>query len=977
MMLQSRFLSAAAVLMASICLTACGLSTPPTRTDVAEPYAATHSKLPDGIRLVERVDTEPGKLVIPYEKYRLANGLTVILHHDSSDPLVHVDVTYHVGSAREQPGKTGFAHFFEHMMFQGSEHVTDEEHFRLVTEAGGTLNGTTNTDRTNYFQTVPANQLERMLWLEADRMGFFLPAVTQEKFEIQRATVKNERAQNFENRPYGLAFERLSEALYPEGHPYSWQPIGYVEDLDRVDVDDLKAFFLRWYGPNNATLTIGGDFDRAQALAWVAKYFGPIPNGPEVEKPEKLPVSLSADRYVALEDRNITLPVVLMAWPTVHARHDDEAALDVLMSIIGQGETSELYARLVEPGRAVSANTGHACRELHCLFTVQAAPNPASGTSLTDLEAEIRRALAEFEARGVREADLSRVKTRIRAGSIFGLQSVSGKVSQLAYWETLFDTPSLAQAEIDRYEAVTAEDVMRVYHSYIQDRPAAILSVVPEGALDTVAAPANWQRPERVYTASPDEEKATRLMLRTAEHTFDRSQAPLPGPAPVVDVPALWRAALENGVAVTGAQNTETQTTLVRIRIPVGQRDEPLSMLGLAQLTAAMLNESTANRSNADIADALSQLGSSVNVAAGDDYTTVTVSSLTDQLAPTLDIAAEMLFEPGFESADFERLKDQTLESLRSSMRDPSAIASRLRRLLLFGAGNAWAHPNSGREDTLQAIALQDVKAFYEGHFHSGDVEIIAISDLAPDLLIRTLKPFAAWSGKPRRRPPVQPFPELDAGTLYLVDQPGAAQSQIRIMRRGPLYDATGPHYRAGITAFPFGGAFNSRLMLNLREDKGWTYGVNAGFGASDYAGSFTIGAGIIREATADAIAEVFAELETYAGEGMTGEELAFTQRSIGLSEARAYETPGQKAGLIGQITRFDLNHDYRRAQAAVLDAFTTHEAHVIATEWFRPDDMITLVVGDAERIRESLEALGLPIVKLDPNAIPDSDTNK
>lgn len=358
-------------LILAVTLSACSGQTPDINLDASEIQAP----LPAGVDFIEGRLTPAAEISIPYEKFVLDNGLNVVLHPDRSDPIVHVDVTYHVGSAREEIGKSGFAHFFEHMMFQGSENVADEEHFRIITEAGGTLNGTTNTDRTNYFQTVPSNQLEKMLWLEADRMGFLLPAVTQESFEVQRDTVKNERAQRYENRPYGLLGERVNEALYPEGHPYSWQPIGYVEDLDRVNVNDLKAFFLRWYGPNNATLTIGGDFDRAQTLSWVTQYFGPIKPGPEVERPEKWDVTLDADRYISMEDR-VSLPLIFKAWPTVYARHADEAPLDVLMSIIGTGETSLLYKNMVESGLAVQASAGHGCQELSCTFTVNALPSP-------------------------------------------------------------------------------------------------------------------------------------------------------------------------------------------------------------------------------------------------------------------------------------------------------------------------------------------------------------------------------------------------------------------------------------------------------------------------------------------------------------------------------------------------------------------------------------------------------------------------
>src|SRR5687768_1273199 len=299
-----------------------------------------HQQAAGQTKLVEKVHRKGNELVIPYEKYLLPNGLTLVIHEDHSDPVVQVDVTYHVGSAREQIGKSGFAHFFEHMMFQGSDHVKDEEHFKMVTDAGGTLNGSTNRDRTNYYETVPANQLEKMLWLEADRMGFLVDAVTQQKYEVQRATVKNERGQNYDNRPYGLLGEVTARNLYPYGHPYSWLTIGYIEELNRVNAEDLKNFFLRWYGPNNAVLTVGGDVNPKQVVAWAEKYFGSIPKGPAVS-PVKLPLPvLDKDRYISMTDNYAKLPMLRMIYPSSPSFSKDEPALDCLAEIIGQGKTS-------------------------------------------------------------------------------------------------------------------------------------------------------------------------------------------------------------------------------------------------------------------------------------------------------------------------------------------------------------------------------------------------------------------------------------------------------------------------------------------------------------------------------------------------------------------------------------------------------------------------------------------------------------
>ena len=417
-------------------------------------------------KLVEKITKQGTELVIPYEKYELPNGLTLVIHEDHSDPVVHVDVTYHVGSAREEIGKSGFAHFFEHMMFQGSDHVADEQHFKIVSDAGGTLNGSTNRDRTNYFETVPSNQLEKMLWLEADRMGFLLDAVTQKKFEIQRSTVKNERGQNYDNRPYGLASEVASRNLYPYGHPYSWLTIGYVEDLNRTDVNDLKNFFLRWYGPNNATVTVGGDLKPADVVKLVEKYFGVIPRGPEV-KPVVVPAAvLATDRYASYTDNYAKLPLFLIVYPTVPNYDKDMGALACLAQVLGQGKNSVLYQQLVKKQLALQSNTFSQLSELSGEMTFQLIPSP--GKSLAKLDSLFRNSLDSFEVRGVTDDDIAKFKGGIEAQQINGLQSVAGKVSQLAAFQTFTGNPNKIADLIKMYQAVTKEDVLRVYNQYIK-----------------------------------------------------------------------------------------------------------------------------------------------------------------------------------------------------------------------------------------------------------------------------------------------------------------------------------------------------------------------------------------------------------------------------------------------------------------------------------------------------------------------------
>ena len=917
---------------------------------------ASQPALPEGVTLVETLQRQPDdEVVIPYAKYRLDNGLVIILHEDRSDPLVHVDVTYHVGSAREEVGKSGFAHFFEHMMFQGSVNVGDEQHFKIVSESGGTLNGTTNTDRTNYFQTVPNNQLEKVLWLEADRMGFFLDAVTQEKFEVQRDTVKNERGQRMDNRPYGLLYERVGEALYPEGHPYSWSVIGYVEDLDRVDVNDLKKFFLRWYGPNNAALTIGGDFDTAQTLEWVAKYFGSIPRGPDVSMPEKPAVELDAARYISMED-NVALPLLYMAFPTVYRFHADEAPLDVLMSVLGVGETSLLYKNMVKNQLAVQAGAGHACGELACTFTILALPNPAAEKTLADLEQIARDSLLEFEQRGVTDDDLERAKMNIVSDMIYGLESVAGKVSQLAHYQTLTGRADYIAEDLARYQNVGKEDVMRVYQRYIANKPAVVMSIVPHYQLALRANEDTWQRYEREL---PDyaQVAADDLAYRPATDDFDRSIVPPAGANPAITLPAIWRGELTNGVRVLGTRNEEVPTTTISLRLEVGQRHESLEKLGLAALTAGMLNEATELSTKEELSDRLQKLGATIDFSATDDSTVAQVRSLTRNLDETLAILAEKLLKPKFAAVDFERLQAQTLQAIETTKKEASDTADMMFRKLLFGHDNPIAYLDVGTTDAVAALTLPDTRAFYDSHYSPAVASVVAVSDLGREALLAKLKVLEDWQGPAVAKAPLVAFPDMgETPAIYLVDKPAAAQSEIRIGKRSLRFDATGEYYRAGLANFVLGGAFNSRINLNLREDKGYTYGAGSYFsGRKDY-GAFIAYAGVRTDATVASIREFESEIRRYADTGITPDELAFTRNAIGQRDARNYETPRQKAAFLSRILVYDLADDFVDQQKAILAAIPAAELNAIASKHLVMDDMIIVVVGDRAAVQRQLE---------------------
>ncbi len=953
---RSRLVSLA---LAAVILASC--ATPPET-----PEQAT---LPEGVTLVESWEGTPDEFSIPYSKYVLDNGLTVILHEDHSDPLVHVDVAYHVGSAREEPGRSGFAHFFEHMMFEGSENVGEGEYSKLLTNAGGSVNGTTNSDRTNYYATIPRNQLELALWLEADRMGLLLPAVDQEKFEVQRETVKNERGQRIDNVPYGRASETMMKNLYPASHPYSWPVIGWIEDLDAADLDDLQRFFLRWYGPNNAQLVIGGDIEVEQTLEWVAKYFGPIPRGPEVNTLPKQPATIDRDRYVTLED-NIHLPAIAMLVPTVHFDHPDEAPLDIAARIMGQGQASLLYQRLVQTGRAVNAFVSHPCRELACEMSFVVVQNPASGETLAEMEQAIRETLHEFAERGVSQDDLDMFKARFESGRIFGMQSVSGKVGGLAFTEMFTGDPKRVLDDIERYQAVTAEGVTRAFREYVEDQPMVVLSIVPEGQPELAAREPNYEAPESPPYISGGFEDST-PDLRSFTDDFDRSVQPEPGQQPNVELPPVSDLTLANGVRLLAVPNPETPTVTIRAVFDMGQRDEPAGKAGLANLTATLMGEATERHTTAEFSDALDRIGARLSVNSGSYETTVTLSVLEDHLEEGMDLMMERILEPAFTREDFDRVKAQLMESLMQARKSGPALAARATDAVLAGPTHPLSYPGAGLPSTVQGLTLDDVEAFYARHIPTHLGGVLVSTSLPVSTVEEALAPLAALEVAENIRGPIGGLPDIEGRTIYLVDKDGAAQSSVRLAHPSIPYDALGNHFRAKLMNFPLGGTFDSRINLNLREDKGWTYGAGTGFSGGPELGSFRFSAEINKEATLDAISEILREIEEYAAGGMSAAEYEYMQNAIGQSDALQYETPGSKLGLLANVLRYELPLDYRHQQNEALAAIERDTLNALASAMIHPDHLAIVVVGDADELRPKLETLDLDIVMLDEDGFP------
>ncbi len=918
-------------------------------------------------KLIEKVTDDGDGLVIPYEKYVLDNGLTLIIHEDHSDPLVHVDVTYHVGSAREELNKSGFAHFFEHMMFQGSDHVADEEHFKIVSESGGTLNGSTNRDRTNYYETVPSNQLETMLWLEADRMGFFLDAVTQKKFEIQRATVKNEKGQNYLNAPYGMWNEKTIAALYPYGHPYSWSTIGLLEDLDRADLNDLKNFFLRWYGPNNAALTIGGDVDPEKVIPLVEKYFGSIPRGPEVEKLDLDPATIESDRYISHIDNNIRFPALMFTYPTIPNMHPDEAALDCLSEILGTGQSSYFFKKFVLTQKAIQASVFHPAAEHSGEFTMFVLPYP--GQTLSGFETEVRQILDEFAQNGVSEDDLTKFKAGRESDFINGLASVSGKVSELARYQFQFGDPNLVGKDLQRYLDITAEDVMRVFNKYIYKQPGVILSYLPD-AETAPAQPDNFEKQTSGENPFPQTDYTGLTYNKPTNEPFDRSVKPTPGPSPLVNVPDFWETEFKNGIEVIGTKSSEIPTVAIQLTLEGGHKFDAVepTKSGLAAVTASMMNESTENYSAEAIQEELRKIGSSISISASQNGTTVSVNTLTKNIDRTLELLEEKLLRPGFKQEDFDRIIKQQMESIIASQKDPSAIANQVFDRLLYGDEHIFSVPTSGIEETVSNITIEDVRSFYQKYYSPNLGELVIVGDIDRKDILSKLDFLKKWPSKNVKVPELPNPKPGDQTKIYLVDKPQAPQSQIRIGYMTNLkYDATGDYFKSYLMNYTLGGAFNSRININLREDKGWTYGAGSYFSSTKDPGPYQAYAGVLATATDSAVVEFVKEIKNYKEDGILDEELEFMRRSIGQRDARSYETPGQKAGFLRRIVTYDLDKSFVDEQTEIIKNISKEEINRLADKYLDPDNMYILVVGDAASNRPKLEKLGYDVVDLDP----------
>lgn len=911
--------------------------------------------------LVEEVKAQPGKTVIPYKKYKLKNGLTIIVHEDHSDPLVHVDVTYHVGSAREEIGKSGFAHFFEHMMFQGSQHVGDEMHFKYISEAGGNLNGTTNRDRTNYFETLPKAYLEMALWLESDRMGFLLDSVTKTKFENQRSTVKNERGQRYDNVPYGLVGEFSNKNLYPYGHPYSWLTIGYVEDLNAVGVDDLKRFFMRWYGPNNATLTVGGDVNTDEVIKLADKYFGTInPCPAAVKAPIDVP-QLGTDRHVNMED-NIRFPQLSIIYPGVPMGHPDEAALDVMCYLLSNGRGSFMYRNFIKAQKAMSANVSSDVYELsgEIIFSVRAMPN----TPLPSMDSLLNTTLDEFEKYKPTKDDLQRAVNDFENSILKSLGSVSGKVSRLASFQTFFGNPNMIGDELNAYYKVTAQDVKRVFNQYIKDKHKLVVSTLPKGKRELSAGADDYKVDSTKYIKPKDQYAALKYIKPIDK--FDRKKKPENKngltPPPIIN---YWQTSIPNNIPIYGITTNESPFVNIKIAMKGGHLLDgfDVSKNGLANLTAAMLNESTMKHSAEELSNMIDMTASTVSYSTSGEYITLDIECQKKYLPEVIRIAVEKTMEPKFDVEDFNRIKNRLSEQLANQSTQATTMASQLFAKLVYGEGNINALPADGTIASLKNISLEDVKAFYKKYINSSNMHIVVVGDIEQAKAVEAVA-FVRMLPSVAYELPKQPQERQTQKTkIYLIDKPGAAQSELRIGYLALPYDASGTYYKCGIMNYPLGGSFNSRMNINLREKNGWTYGIRSGFNGGTTAGPFMISAGVLKGATDSAIREIMNEVTNYKQKGISPDELGFTKSSFVHAEDLKYETNGAKLGYLNTLATYSLMPQFMMEKFQTLMGVTVTDIARLADQYLPVDQMYIVVVGDEKVILPGLEKLGYEIV--------------
>ncbi|MBD2842573.1 insulinase family protein [Erythrobacter sp. KMU-140] len=897
------------------------------------------------------------QVAIPYEEFQLDNGLTVIVHEDRKAPVVGVAVWYNVGSKDEPEGKTGFAHLFEHLMFNGSENAPND-YFQYLQEMGATdYNGTTNFDRTNYFQTVPRPALERALWLESDRMGYLLGAVTQEKLDNQRGVVQNEKRQG-DNQPGGLVFYEILDKMFPEGHPYGHTPIGSMADLDSASMEDVRNWFRDKYGPNNATIVLAGDISAAEARPLVERYFGPIARGPVNNPAEAAIPVLEEDIRSVMRDK-VAATTVTKYWPAPGITSEELTALNIGTSIFGGLASSRLDEILVRDEQlAVGVGAGNFDFQRMGILLVNATLRP--GVELATLEARLDELIAEYIAEGPTEDEVRRAATSQLASTIRGLEQVGGfggKAVTLARGEVLAGDPGLFKKQFDTLATLTAADVKAAMERWLT-RPSFTLVLEP-GERD-----GEYEEASSVATGGAAEADASAAEPEEITVSEVRPAPPIDTIASL-DFPDIERAMLANGMQLTYAQRDAVPATYVTMSFDAGSAADPVDMRGLEDLTLALFDEGTADMTSQEIAEERERLGATIATGGGADRSTFTLSALSSNLTPSLELLSSVVREPAFNPADLERVRAQTITGIKQQMTTPQGIAFRSIAPEVFGSASPYG--GSSTVESVSAISRDDLVAFKDTWIRPDNGEVFVISDRPMAEIVAALNGvFGDWEA-----------PAADKGTksfsldgapdngnrIILINRPNSPQSFILGAQLTPLNASDDSYIDFANANNSLGGNFLARLNMNLRETKGWSYGVRGAPQERENAVVYTISGGVQADRTGDSVAELIRETgEFLSTNGVTAEELSRNVAAeIGELPGR-FETSPAVLRAMQSNALYGRSDDYYEGLVAKYEAQTAESLDAAARGALNVDNFVWVVVGDASQVQSQLEGLGMPV---------------
>jgi len=882
---------------------------------------------------------------IKYDKFTLPNGLRVIVHEDRKIPVVAVNVWYHVGSKDELPGKTGFAHLFEHLMFNGTENYNNE-YFGPFQQVGATnMNGTTNNDRTNYFENVPTPALDLALWMESDRMGHLLGVVNQEKLDEQRGVVQNEKRQG-ENQPYGRVFIQASKATFPVGHPYSWTTIGSMEDLNAATLEDVQLWFKTYYGPNNAVLSLAGDINVDEAKKIVTKYFGDIPPGPSPIKKKKWIAKRSGEKREIMYDR-VPNARIYKVWNTPEIGSPEHAHFELLASLLTGGKNSALYQELVYKRQlATSVSAFYYDREIAGQFWI--AVDLANGRSLDDLEDAMDTALSDFIKKGPSAKRLKNTKTSIRASSIKGLQRVGGfggKSDLLAYSEVYSGNPGAYLEFINGIMEITNKEIKETANTWLTDG-AYVLTVIPEE--------------NRSYNS---------------ESTADRSKLPFPTEFPELDLPEIQRAKLSNGLEVVLAERHDVPMINLSFQIKSGHATDPLGQPGLANFTMSMLTEGSKSFDALELSDQLEELGTDLYTSTGLDSSSINISSLKSSFEESIEIMFEVITEPTFDQEEIDRKKIRWLAAIDQSLSTPNGMVSNLIPEILYGEDHPYAKPFSGNgtRESIQWMSRDDLINYKNRFIAPSNGTLILVGDTNLDEILPTLEAqFGSWPENRMLKGAQLDYKinkEPDSRRVFLIDKPGAVQSLIVAGQLMPGM-RTSDEIDIDLMNRVIGGSFTSRLNMNLREDKSWSYGVRTRL--SQYKGPrpMLVSAPVQTDKTVDSIQEIIREYDEYLSSNPAkNEELEAIVNDLSLGLIGDFETFGSLMSGLSGIVSFDREDDFLDNLPTKYRSMTIDDINAAAQRYIDPSIWTWVIVGDLSKIEQGIRELDLgeiEILKLD-----------